>query len=543
MATGKQLSLSILLKAIDQATGPIKKLNGQLQAMNAPIKRLSFEMNKFASLSGLSAVKSGLADVGRETVALTAKVTALGAGLAVAFGRTFVTPHAEFKRLQTVINELEGSAERGEKAFQWIRDFATRTPLTLNETTKAFMKLKAFGMDPMNGTLQALVDSNAKIGGDFENLQGIILQLGQAVGKGKLQAQDLNILQERGFFIVDKLAKVYGKSTKEVREAISEGRIGQQAIMKAIVQAGKDAEGAADRQSKGWIGLIGRLGSAWESVRTVIMDSGPFKFLEERLAAMVGWLEQITQSAEGMAQLREIGARITSAFVVMESGAKQLWIQIEALAARVGGFGTLAKYALGGAAAIIAGPLIMGIGSLAAAIATITVALGPWSLILAAVAAAIGVVYAHWDDLVKLYQSTVTTITDGIESTVGVFKGLAGVIRDSVGSAIQWITDKWKSFMDATAGIRNVLGFVGGHIGAQITGGAAPKFPGVAQQQRIATPSPFTGRGAPAAQRGEFKHQIGLNIDQEGRVRVRDLRSSSRDATLAVDAGLMGAAW
>jgi tape measure domain-containing protein len=543
MATGKQLNLSILLKAIDQATGPIKKLNGQLQAMNAPVKRLSFEMDKFARLSGLSAVKTGLADVGREATALTAKVTALGAGLAFAFNRTFVMPHAELKRLQQSIIELEGSAEAGGKAMAWIQTFARDTPLDISETAKAFRSLRMVGIDPMTGSLQALVDMNAKIGGTNENLLEVTRQLGQAYSKGRLQLEEVNVLQERAFDIVGLLGRAYGKSAGEVRKAISEGKIGTEAITKAIRQAGIEAEGAAKRQSAGWTGLMGRLGGAWENIRTTIMDSGPFKFLEERLASLVGWLERLTQTPEGMAKLHEIGERITSAFVAMEAGAKQLWIRIEALAERVGGFGNLAKIALGGVAAIITGPLIMGIGSLAGAIATVTVALGPWSLILAGVAAAIGYVYTHWDDLVKFWQSTVTTITDGIESTVGVFKGLAGVIRDSVGSAIQWITDKWKSFMDATAGIRNVLGFVGGHIGAQITGGAAPKFPGVAQQQRIATPSPFTGRGAPAAQRGEFKHQIGLNIDQEGRVRVRDLRSSSRDATLAVDAGLMGAAW
>uniref|UniRef100_UPI003220506A hypothetical protein n=1 Tax=Methylocaldum sp. TaxID=1969727 RepID=UPI003220506A len=145
----KKLNLSIILRAVDQATGPIKKLNGQLQAMNAPVKRLSFEMDKFARLSGLSAVKTGLADVGREATALTAKVTALGAGLAFAFNRTFVMPHAELKRLQQSIIELEGSAEAGGKAMAWIQTFARDTPLDISETAKAFRSLRMVGIDPM----------------------------------------------------------------------------------------------------------------------------------------------------------------------------------------------------------------------------------------------------------------------------------------------------------------------------------------------------------------------------------------------------------
>lgn len=554
MAAGNNLNLSIILRAVDRASGPIRQINGRLQAMNAPFRRLSFEMGRFAQLSGLSAVRSGLADVSREATALTAKVTALGAGLAFAFNRTFVTPHAELKRLQQSIAELEGSAEAGGKAMAWIQSFAASTPLDISETAMAFRSLRMVGIDPMAGSLQALVDQNAKIGGTSENLLEITRQLGQAYSKGRLQLEEVNVLQERAFDVVGLLSRAYGKSAAEVRKAISEGKIGTVAITKAIRQAGIEADGAAKRQASGWTGLMGRLGGAWENIRTVIMDSGPFKFLEDRLRSLTEWLERMTQSAEGMAQLREIGTRITGAFVTMEAGAKQLWTQIEALAERVGGFGNLAKIALGGVAAILAGPLLMGIGTLSLAIvqlgAGLAVALGPWGIVLAAVAAAIGVVYTHWDDLVKLYQDTITSVSDGIESTVNVFKGLADVIRNGIGSAIQWIADKWRSFVDATAGIRRIFGFVGGHLASQITGSVPPSMKTIAggnvvpfPSQRVATPSPFTGMGARQAQQTEFKHNVALSIDSEGKPRVREMKSNARNAILDVDAGLMGAAW
>jgi len=43
----------------------------------------------------------------------------------------------------------------------WIRNFATRTPLELNDTVAAYARLRAFGVDPTNGPLQALVDTMA----------------------------------------------------------------------------------------------------------------------------------------------------------------------------------------------------------------------------------------------------------------------------------------------------------------------------------------------------------------------------------------------
>lgn len=543
MATGKQLNLSILLKAIDQATGPIKKLNGQLQAMNAPVKRLSFEMNKFASLSGLSAVKSGLADVGREVSSLGLKLAGLSLGAGFLFKREFVDTAAEFETLQASLESIEGSSEKAKQTLAWITDFAKRTPLELSGVTKSYMLLKNAGIDPTNGTLQALVDQNAKVGGSQENMIEITRQLGQSWMKNKLQMEEVNVLTERMVPVVGLLSRAFGKSEKEVMEAIGKGKIGREAIIKLMRQMAKESAGASEKQSRTWEGMTSTLSDNWQIFKKTIMDAGPFDFLKSRLAGLNQLLERL-QTPEGLKQARELGKKLEQGFLAAEAGAKKLWAQIEDLADRVGGFGNLAKIALGGIAAILAGPLLMGIGTLSLAIvqlgAGLAVALGPWGIVLAAVAAAIGVVYAHWDDLVKLYQSTVTTITDGIESTVGVFKGLADVIRNGIGSAIEWITGKWRGFMDATAGIRRIFGFIGGHIGAQIGGGPAPKFPG---SERVATPSPFTGRGAPPTSKADVGGSINIRIDQDGRARVGEVKSANPRVPIDVDAGLLGAAW
>lgn len=49
------------------------------------------------------------------------------------------------------------------------------------------MRLKAFGIDPMNGAMQGIVDQVYKLGDGVEEVQGISLALGQAWAKQKLQ--------------------------------------------------------------------------------------------------------------------------------------------------------------------------------------------------------------------------------------------------------------------------------------------------------------------------------------------------------------------
>jgi phage tail tape-measure protein len=44
--------------------------------------------------------------------------------------------------------------------------------------TQVFVRLKAFGIDPMNGAMQGIVDQVYKLGDGVEEVQGISLALG-----------------------------------------------------------------------------------------------------------------------------------------------------------------------------------------------------------------------------------------------------------------------------------------------------------------------------------------------------------------------------
>ena len=105
-------------------------------------------------------------------------------------------------------------------------------------------KLKAFGLDPLNGSLQALIDQNAAVGGSQQDLEGKVLALGQAWAKQKLQGEEILQLVERGVPVWSLLEKATGLNVTQLRKLSEQGKLGRDTIKalyeeigKAIVQA------------------------------------------------------------------------------------------------------------------------------------------------------------------------------------------------------------------------------------------------------------------------------------------------------------------
>ena len=93
----------------------------------------------------------------------------------------------------------------------WIQDFAKNTPLQLDEVTQVFVRLKAFGIDPMNGAMQGIVDQAYKLGGGFEELVPTAGDFGLELGRdGHLGAHALLELVGLAMEQVDEPAEAGG---------------------------------------------------------------------------------------------------------------------------------------------------------------------------------------------------------------------------------------------------------------------------------------------------------------------------------------------
>lgn len=181
---------------------------------------------------------------------------------------------AEFKARMTAIM---GSIEAGEQATAWIKDFANNTGTRFNSALEAFTRLKTFGIDPMNGSMQALVDYNAKLGGSQEKLEGIILAAGQAWAKQKLQGEEILQMVERGIPVWDLLSTVTGKNTFELQKMSEKGQLSRETMKALFDEMGKQANGQAAKSLDRLSGQVTLISNKWEQFKIKIADSGVYQ--------------------------------------------------------------------------------------------------------------------------------------------------------------------------------------------------------------------------------------------------------------------------
>jgi tape measure domain-containing protein len=407
------LNLGIILRLVDQATSPLRRVSAEIRSIGAPLR-----------------------SVAREAGALSLKIAGLATAAGFAFKKLFIDVTAEFENLSVALEATEGGAEKGQKALAWITEFAKKTPLELATTTKAYMLLKNAGINPMNGSLMALVDSNAKVSGSQDDMIEKTRQLQQAWMKEKLQQEEIMVLTERGVAVVPLLAKALGKNNAAVLEMAGKGKIGRKEIALLFEAMGKDANGSAEKQSKTWMGMTSTLTDLLKGIARQIMTvgedvvtgSGAFDFIKQRLQDLITTLEKL-QTPEGMKQINAWGERLRQTLVQVDHWAQAAWAGLKELKDMVGGWGNLIKVVLGGITAIMAGPLLMAIATLIA-----TFVASPILLILTAIAGVVVLIVRNWDTLVAKVKSS-------IEDMLAMFKRWGGYLVDGVGGAINGVID------------------------------------------------------------------------------------------------------
>jgi tape measure domain-containing protein len=222
---------------------------------------------------------------------VVAQVTAL-AGAYVGFDRVsqavkeVFTTGDKFERLGVQFNALMGSISGGEKATAWVKDFAKNTPLQLDEVSQVFVKLKAFGIDPMSGAMQAVTDQALKLGGGFQEVEGISLALGQAWAKQKLQGEEILQLVERGVPVWDMLATVTGKNTAELQKLSEQGKLGRDVIQALIDEMGRTSVGSASVQMALLSGQISNAKDNLSQFYNLVAQSGALDWLKSEIGAL-----------------------------------------------------------------------------------------------------------------------------------------------------------------------------------------------------------------------------------------------------------------
>ncbi|WP_067521614.1 tape measure protein [Endozoicomonas ascidiicola] len=269
--------------------------------------------------------RSGLKNVARDAEKASSgigRLTRRFAGLVAATAglytikrsiESILTTGDKFERLSVQLEAIMGSMAEGEQALAWIKDFTKNTPFQLEEVSEAFVRLKAFGLDPMDGTMQAIIDQTSKLGGGFDRLRGISVGIGQAWAKQRLQGEEILQLVERGIPVWEMLESVTGKNALELRKLSEAGKLGRDVIAELIKEIGKSADGAAAKNMTLLSGYVSNLKDSWSYFLDEVADSGALEYVKNLLGDLALKIEAMNKDG----RLQALAQKISDAFVAM----------------------------------------------------------------------------------------------------------------------------------------------------------------------------------------------------------------------------------
>ena len=213
----------------------------------------------------------------------------LGAAAVGAGVKSIIDTSAEFERYETVFGTIEGSSEKARAAMDWVADFAKRTPYELSEVTEAFVKLKAYGLDPMkDGLMQTLGDTAAAMG---KPVMQMVEAIADAVMGENERLKEFGVkASKKGGQIAYSFTDSEGK--QQTLQASADNRAEIQATLQTIFN--QKYKGAMDKLSNTWEGLTSNLADNWQSLKREIGKAGLFDGAKRALKGLVDYLGQLS---------------------------------------------------------------------------------------------------------------------------------------------------------------------------------------------------------------------------------------------------------
>lgn len=235
----------------------------------------------------LKKFNKGLADIEKKAreVGSAIRSTAMIAGAAFAggfalLGKSVIDTTAKFETYLTTLETIEGSAEKAKESLDWVTKFAKTTPFDLDQATEAFVKLKAYGIDPLkDNTLGVIGDTASAMGKDL--MQAVEAWADAMTGENERLKEFGVKAKKEG----EQITYTWTEQGKEVKKTIKDER---SEILKFLNETmGKKFKGAMDRQSKTWKGMVSNLGDTWMGFMKAIGDAGIFENVKGRLKQLL----------------------------------------------------------------------------------------------------------------------------------------------------------------------------------------------------------------------------------------------------------------
>lgn len=255
-------SLSSTLKTMNREVDPVAfdKLNKKLQSSSKELDALSKKASQTSrEMMGAKDSASSLNDI-LVKIGGTAALTGLVSEV--------VRVRGEFQQLEIAFTTLLGSKEKAESLMAQMVETAAKTPFDLQGVAGGARQLLAYGFEAenVNDTLVRLGNVASGLGLPLERLTYLY---GTTRVQGRLFARDMMQFTSSGIPLLQKLADMYGKTTEEVNDMVSAGKIGfpeVEKVFKTMTDEGGMFFNLMEEQSKSIPGQLSNLKDAIDEV-------------------------------------------------------------------------------------------------------------------------------------------------------------------------------------------------------------------------------------------------------------------------------------
>jgi tape measure domain-containing protein len=238
---------------------------------------------------------------------------------------------AERARIQ--LGGLYKDQQLGNLAFDKLQELARKTGVQMQVLLDGAVRLKSFGLEPLDGTLAGLIDQNARLGGNMDRLRGIILAVGQAWAKQKLQGEEILQLVERGVPVWDLLAKVTGKNGAELQEMSRKGQITRDIMEQLFKAIAENSKGAAAENLKTFGGLFALLQERIQRFYLAVNDAGVLDYFKNTLKEAIAAIDEAVKNGSFQEWARKVSDALITIADAVKGTIQFIWQHTEAIKA------------------------------------------------------------------------------------------------------------------------------------------------------------------------------------------------------------------
>ncbi|SDZ01047.1 tape measure protein [Thermoactinomyces sp. DSM 45892] len=269
------------------------------KGVNTQLGGLGSRFGQLGSLASGAMAAAGAAIAG----AVAAGVVAMGAAL-----KQGIQYNAMLEQSAISWETLTKSQEKAKFIMSELQSLAAKTPFEFEGLDKSAKLLHMAGFEGKNliDTLRIVGDSVSAVGGGQEELEGVSMALFQMGAKGKISAEEMNQLAERGIPSWKLLADSMGLSVAEVMKLSEQGKLmASDALPKIIQGMDRSFGGAMQKQAGTFNGLMANLKDTF--LQTAAELSKPlFDGIKEALPFVIEMIKQIPM------YLQQVGSLFTS---------------------------------------------------------------------------------------------------------------------------------------------------------------------------------------------------------------------------------------